>query len=191
VRTEKPTLALLVTFGLVAVAALSAPSAARSEGGPPQTAARYVGTYRYAKALGHGRAIVDRAFDDGLRQLNPILRAMARSQMTSVEPLVRTITIALPGDRISVRFAAGRTATFVSHPGAAERIRTPRGREVVLTQRFRGGRLEQHFVGPRSRQRNVMTLSPDGQALQLDATIESRQLQRPIEVRLDYVREPS
>lgn len=176
---------------LLAVILLGVPGRGRAEQAtPPATVdQRYAGTYRYARDLDHGRAIVNAAFEKGLAQLNSITRALAESKLKGRDPLIRAITISLPGEKIAVRLESEKTIDFVTTPGVAQDVRGPNGNKVKLTQRFTRGALEQIGVGPRGTTRTTLRLSDDARTLTYNSTMTSSLLSSPVAFTLVYARQ--
>jgi hypothetical protein len=182
----------IATIAVFVVTAVWAPSSTPAEEATNTTgdgAAHYVGTYKYGKNLDHGRNIVRRAIGKAIESLPSLYRGLARRRVASIDPLVRQVTISLPGKQISVTHIGAKRATFSTVRGANQKVKNRRGNEVDLTQRFIGNRLEQIWVGPNSRRHVSYKLSSDSTSLVMATTIKNKRMSEPISYKLVYLRQ--
>jgi hypothetical protein len=181
----------LLPLGLLLCGALVTLFANTTAAEPTQSPAEGLGLeghFVYAKTLDHGRAIVRAAMEKMIEELNPIYRSLARRKLNQADPLIHSITIARPNDKISVRFVGEKTSIFVTAPGVREKVRLPNGNEVDLTQRVKGDVLTQVFLGPKARTTNKLSLVAGGQGLQLHSRIKGNDADGTVQYRLSYKR---
>ncbi len=149
---------------------------------------RFVGSYRYANTERHGRALIERAFEPAIEQLDLITRTVARRKMRRTNTLSKTINIGMPDGQISVEYVGEKSFRFTSRPGVTSKATAPNGNEIDLTQRIVGQAIEQVFIGPKGTTRNRLTLSKNDRQLTYHSVIRGKQLTTPITIDLVYRR---
>lgn len=175
---------VLAAAACAAVFAAGAPSSAHADDGLK----KYAGNYKYAKDAAHGQAIIDKAVDEALSQLNTVMKMMAKKAMEATgrgPKFSETILIELPSDQVGIQI--GEHEKVVLKKDKPTKM-TRDGRTGTVTIRFKGGQLLQTLEGEDGKITNRFTLDKDGKTLHRDVKIEGERLQKPIKFRLTYVR---
>lgn len=150
--------------------------------------ARYVGHFVLDGSEEAARERVRRALEPAIQAIPFLFRSMASERLNARFRVVRAIDIALPEDRIQVRYTGERTRTLESRRGHPVTIETEDGREAQMTQLFRDGHLEQVFQGEQGRMYRLLELSEDGARLTATTILQGGRLEQPIRITQPYVR---
>ncbi|MFI5306098.1 MAG: hypothetical protein ACHQ53_02020 [Polyangiales bacterium] len=174
-------------FTMVACAALIALAlaarTARAE--TPPELLKYSGDYKYAGTRDQGVAIVDKALDDGLSDLNMVMRLLVKKAIG--DHFIEQIQIEVKGGRIGIK--AGELPKTTTEDGKTENVKTPDGKYTIkVTHHFWEGKLIATSVGDNGTTTTVFELQPDGKTLQCAVTFKSDRLTKAIRYKLAYKR---
>ncbi|MDH5671257.1 MAG: hypothetical protein OEZ06_03855 [Myxococcales bacterium] len=185
--TQSPTTRRPFAGWLVGAAALSLAVSFSQPAQAEVTLQNYAGNYTYAGTEAQGKAVMDKAMDEALSQLNTVMKLMVK-KLLDARPnnrFIDKVMIGVAGDTIEIKM------------GDLDAVKTKNGKPVTMTREgrtgqvthsFKGGKLMQTVAGEGGKIVNVMTLSSDGKTLHRDVTISSDRLQKPIKYRLSYTR---
>ena len=177
-------------FGVVAAAlalALAlplAPSRVAADDTPPALA-KFAGQYKYAGTREQGVAIVEKATEDALADLNVVLRLLIKKGMS--QSFAETILIETPSGKIGLK--VGDLEKTTQAIGKTETVKTPDGkREAKLTYTFDGSRIKAALVGEELTVVTFFTLAGDGKTLARDVQVTSKRISKPVKYRLMYTK---
>ena len=170
----RATAGLCATFALF-LFALGGPSALPVRADAPAGLDKFAGDFKYNGTKEQGMAIVEKAFDEALSDLNIIMRAMAKKAMA--QRFAERIAIAVSGEKVSVKLNKTETVKSADGKGSGK-----------ATHKFEGGKLVETLVGDTGTITNVFTLSADGKTLTRDVTVSGERLKKPAKYKLVYVR---
>lgn len=147
----------------------------------------YAGEWVLLPSEDAGRRTIRAAFDRALRDVNSLMRAMARQRIDVDEMLIRRITVAFQGPNITTTLHTTRPHRFRTRQNHPAQVTTENGSDARLTQLFREGRMELVFDMDEGRRWTV--LRPGGaDALTLTTTIDPTRLDDNVHYSLDYRR---
>jgi hypothetical protein len=178
-----PRLRVVLTLLVAALAVAAVGSSARADDG----LTRYAGNYAYAGTKAQGEAVVDKALDEALAQLNVVMRTLIKKAIAARpgQRFIEAIHIETPEGKIGLKMGEFEAVTLaVNKPTEMTRD----GRTGTVTHKFNGGKITQELDGKDGKVINVLTLSKDGKTLNRDVTITSPRLEKPIAYRLVYKR---
>ena len=156
---------------------------ARSE--TPASLARYAGTFSYAGTKEQGLAIVEKAWDAALSDVNIFMRFMIKNAVK--QRLVDKILIELPPGKIAVKL--GDFEKVAAEIGKTENFKGADPKQSgKVTYEFDGSKITETFVGDQGTFTNVLELTLDGKTLHRSVTIQNDRLPKPVRYQLDYVR---
>ena len=173
---------------LFASTAFLVASVASAQVAPVDETARFAGHYVLDCEEEEARQRIRQALEPAIESIPFLMRSMARSRLNERFRVVRTIEIALPADRIRVRYTGERSRTLESRRGHPVTIESEEGNEARMTQLFREGHLEQIFEGENGRMYRVLELSEDGSRLSATTILQGDRLEQPIRITQPYRR---
>lgn len=173
--------ALLTAAALAALAC--APFAAHADA--PAGLDKYAGNYKYSNTRDHGVAIVEKALDQALADLNMVMKLLVKKTMSS--RFAETVAIEVDGSKVGIKIGENDKAT--AKIGETETVKSKDGKQTgKLTHQFDGGKLTETLSGENGTFVNVFSLSADGKTLQRDVTVTSQRMKKPLKYRLVYTR---
>jgi hypothetical protein len=173
------TLATLIS----AVALCVGPIVAHAE--TPPTLAKYAGTYKYAGTRDQGVAIVDKAIDKGLSDVNTVMRFLIKKALA--DHFVESILIRTPSGKIGIK--TGELPEATTEIGKAETFKSQDGKmSLKVTHQFDGNKITEISVGEQGTTTTVFELAADGKTLHRSVTFKSDRLDKPVKYKLDYTR---
>jgi hypothetical protein len=166
----------VLTIGVVA-------PGARAE--TPASLVRYAGVFSYAGTKEQGLAIVDKAWDVALADVNIFMRLLVKNAVKN--QLVDKILIELSPGKIAVKL--GDFEKVTAEIGKTENFKGADPKQSgKVTYEFDGGKITETFVGDQGTFTNILELTPDGKTLHRSVTIKNDRLPKPVRYQLDYVR---
>ena len=148
---------------------------------------KFAGNYKYAKDKAHGEAVIDKALDDALSQLNTVMKMMVKKaiEMRPGRKFMDKVSIETPDGKIGLKIGDFEKVTLkVGKP----KQMTREGQTGKVTHTFKTGKVVQTVEGDQGMVKNTFTLSGDGKTLHRDVHISSPRLKKPIKYRLTYIR---
>jgi hypothetical protein len=165
----------------VALFSLAAPALAET----PAGLEKYAGEYKYANTRDHGVAIVEKALDAALADLNMVMKMLVKKTMS--QRFAETVSIEVDGSKVGIKIGENDKAT--ARIGETETVKSKDGKQSgKLTHQFDGSKLTETLTGENGTIVNVLQLSADGKTLQRDVTVTSPRMQKPLKYRLVYNR---
>lgn len=151
---------------------------------PPELA-KFAGDYVYAGSKDQGIAIVDKAIDDGLSDVNMVMRFMIKKALA--DHFVDVISIDVPSGKIGIK--TGELPKATTDIGKSESFKSPDGKySIKVTHQFDGSRITEISEGDNGTTTTVYTLGSDGKTLNRSVTFKSDRLQKPVKYKLVYKR---
>jgi hypothetical protein len=175
---------LLSLGALVAAATIVAgtsTSRARAKANP------LAGTYQFTGDQESGERAIEEAAKGATEGVFFAIRGTVRSRLLAKNRLALTLQLAFPPGQITTIFDRNRTY-LTPEGGAAVAVTLPDGEQVELSQSYENGVLTQVFTGKDGERRNVFRMLSDGHHLELQVTVQSSKLTRPMGYRLVYTR---
>jgi hypothetical protein len=143
------------------------------------------GQYQYAGTREQGVAIVEKATEDALADLNMVMRLLVKKAMSS--SFAEAILIETPSGKIGMK--VGDLDKTTQPVGKTETVKTSDGkREAKLTYDFDGSRIKATLAGDELTVVTYLTLAGDGKTLARDVTVTSKRISKPVKYRLMYKR---
>jgi hypothetical protein len=169
---------------LAATIGLGSASGALAE--PALPYAPFVGHYRAVSASA-GAAQIERAIEEGTSSMSILIRPIARKRLKGVNPMYESIRIyeragGLVTDYEGRSYAAGLD-------GKPRRNVDPDGSAVMVSYRVDGDTLLARYVAADGEKSFSFHLTSDKE-VDVDVTLASDRLPRPISYKLDYLRAP-
>ena len=145
---------------------------------------KFVGHYKYSKDRDHGVAIVEKALDTALGDLNMMMKLVVKKSMSG--RFAETVLIEVSGSELGIKIGENEKATV--GVGKTETLKGADGKSGKVTHQFDGSKITETLTGENGTITNVFQLSADGKTLQRDVNVVSPRLQKPLKYRLIYVR---
>lgn len=173
----------LLLAALLAVAALRPGLPARADAAPGLE--KFIGSYKYAGKRDEGVAIVEKALDHALGDLNMVMKALAKRGLS--QRFAETIAIGGDAGKLSIKI--GDNDPVSVGIGKSETVNSKDGkRSGKASHQFDGSKLIESIAGEDGTMKNVFSLSADGKTLTREAHITSKRMQNALEYRLLYTR---
>lgn len=178
---------LLLVLG-VATPALLAQAQPALAADPDPALLKYVGAYKYGGTKEEYFAITDKATEDGLAQLNVVMRMMAKKAIESAPKVfIDSIAIDLESNKIGIK--AGEAKHIATEPGKTETIKSSDGKRTAkVTHQFDGAKIVQTITHEGGSNIWTFQLDADGKTLTVDANLKISMLEKPVKFKLKYVR---
>jgi hypothetical protein len=169
---------------LMSALALGAgPIVARAE--IPPTLAKYAGEYKYAGTRDQGVAIVDKAIDKGLANINMVERFLVKKAFA--DRFVERILIKTPDGKIAIK--TGDLPEAMTDIGKAATFKSPDGKySLKVTHEFDGNKITEISASEQGTSTTVFELAADGKTLHRNVIFKSDRLEKPVKYKLDYTR---
>jgi hypothetical protein len=146
---------------------------------------RFLGTYKYAGNKEQGIAIVEKALDAALGDMNMVMKALAKRG--AAKRFADTIVIDGTADKLGIKI--GENDKVTAGIGKTESVKSADGKASgKASHQFDGTKLTEAISGDEGNIVNVFTLSEDGKTLTRDANMTSPRMQKPLKYRLVYTR---
>ena len=151
----------------------------------PPALAKYAGHYKYAGTRDQGVAIVDKALNRGLADVNMVIRFMIKKEFA--DHFVDTIIIETPAGKLGIK--TGELPMATVEVGKTESMKSPDGKATFkITHQFDGNRVTQIASGELGTTTTVFELDSDGKTLHRSVTFKGERLDKPLKYKLDYTR---
>jgi hypothetical protein len=154
---------------------------AETPGGLP----RYAGNYAYAGTRDQGVAIVEKAMEPALADLNMVMRMLAKKGIA--DRFAETILIEVPAGKVGMK--VGTLDKVTGELDKPTTVKSEDGKQSgKVTFKFDGSKLTSILTGDDGTITTVFTLSADGKTLQRDVHVTSKRMKKPVAYRLIYKR---
>jgi hypothetical protein len=153
---------------------------------PATPLVQYAGEYRFAGTRAEGVAIIEKAMDDALSDLNTVMRLMAKKAMTQY--FAEVIVIETPPGKLGLK--VGDFEKITTELGKSKTVQNPggMGTSEVMYGFDRGAIREVVKSSMDTTITTISRLSDDNKALLRDVTVQGSRLPKPIKYRLTYLR---
>jgi hypothetical protein len=146
---------------------------------------KFAGQFNYSGTRDQGMAIVEKAFDEALSDLNMVMRLLAKKAMA--QRFAEHVLIDIAGDKVGIKIGDNEKVTVGL--GKTETVKSSDGKSSgKATHKFEGGKLSENLSGDTGTITNILSLSADGKTLTRDVTVTGERLKKPVKYRLVYVR---
>ncbi len=146
---------------------------------------KFDGDFTYKGTKDQGMAIVEKAFDEALADLNIVMRTMAKKAMA--QRFAERIGIDIDGEKVGIKIGDNEEVDVKLNK--TETVKSADGKgSGKATHKFEGGKLIETLVGDTGTITNVFTLSADGKTLTREVTVSGERLKKPAKYKLVYVR---
>ena len=178
-RAAARTLALLLTCGGLALAALPVRGDAESAEAPlPAVSAHppvsaFAGEFRWVEDAEEAGGI-ERAIEGVVSGVNFLVRGLARSRLSDANGVKTDLEIGVDEGGVMIAFGEGRLAAPID--GAPIERTNPHGEPVTIRHRLEGRSLVQTIEGEQGGQTRVFRLLPDGEHIELEMRTDMRVL---------------
>jgi hypothetical protein len=173
----------LVIMALAVLAALSSGTRTAQAADTPPALAKYAGEYKYTGTKDQGNAIIEKALDEALSELNMVMRLMIKKAMP--QTLIEKILIEIPSGKIGIKM--GDLQKVTCDVGKSETVKTPDGKYTgKVTHLFDGNKITETSAWEGLLITNVLQLSADGKTLHRSVVAKSDRLEKPVKYKLDY-----
>lgn len=181
---SRVTAGFCATFALF-IFALGGPAALPARADAPAGLDKFAGDFKYSGTRDQGMAIVEKAFDEALSDLNLVMRAMAKKAMA--QRFAERLAIAVSGEKVGIKIGDNDEVSVKLNK--TETVKSADGKgSGKATHKFDGGKLIETLVGDTGTITNVFTLSGDGKTLTREVTVSGERLKKPAKYKLVYVR---
>jgi hypothetical protein len=141
-------------------------------------------SYRYAGGAAGKKAIED-AVEAAVRQMNPLIRGIARRRMLEANAVIPTLDFRLGGDPIVASYVGGRLIEAPAD-GRAVPWTDQYGETIEVSHRLRGSTLVQTMVGAQGNRRNQYRFTDDGKTMTMTVEISAKQMPAPLRYSVRY-----
>ena len=146
---------------------------------------RYAGNYIYSGTRDQGVAIVEKAMEPALADLNMVMRLLAKKGIA--DRFAETILIEVPAGKVGMKVGTLPKAT--AELDKPTPVKSDDGKQSgTVTFKFDGSKLTSILAGDDGNITTVFTLSADGKTLQRDVHVTSKRMKKPVAYRLVYKR---
>jgi hypothetical protein len=146
---------------------------------------RYAGQYVYSNTREHGIAIVEKASEAALAELNMVMRLLAKKAMA--DRFAFNILIEVPAGKVGMK--VGTLDKVTAELNKPTKVTSQDGKQTgMVTYKFEGGKLLTSLTGDDGSITSTFTLSTDGKTLQRDVNVVSKRMKKPVSYRLIYKR---
>lgn len=165
-----------------------APTPAPAEPPPPApiTPADYQGKWRFVGGQSQRQGVLD-GVEATVAALPRALHGIARKRLTATNPVDTSVDISVVGDKVTMNFQSGFTASSVIG-GPSTRTKDIEGGRIDAQLRTKGTKLVLFLQGKGGARTIVFVLSSDRKRLTLHHKITSPRLDVPVQYRLSYAR---
>lgn len=155
---------------------LAWPTAALAQATPQQL---FEGTWEGVRPKDEMRDEVNDKINDTVSKLNFVLRPFARSKLKEATKLCDEVTFDFQGPALAIACDDRPVATAPINQGQST-YTNEEGNRYVLVNKVGDRQVLQVFADENGRRSNRYTVSPDGQTMEMEVTIDSDQLPEPL-----------
>lgn len=163
---------------MLVAAAVAAPHIAATQPSARVALERFAGRFENPLA-DDGASAIEQAIEAGIAEMHAMRRLIAERRLKENNPPISRMEFAVTGEGLMVGYADGRRHLTAALDTWTQSL-TPDGSRVDVLHRFVGGRLVQALRERNGGAEHVFVLSPDGRELEMQATITSPHIPRPI-----------
>jgi hypothetical protein len=133
-------------------------------------------------------ASIKAAIDQAAKEINFVVRPIARSRLNKTNPVITTVDIGREGNLITVALNTGKPT--MTEPGKPP-VKWTRddGETFDVSTAWHGAALAQTFSSADGKRENRYSLSADGATLTMRVTLTSEQLKAPMQYELTLRRD--
>jgi hypothetical protein len=154
-----------------------------------QVVSEFEGTFRATGSEQQARAEINEQIDEVVDKMNFIKRPFARSRLKeATKPCVELSFEVLQGNNLNVK-CDERPDAVAPISGQEGSYTNEEGNKFVLVYKVGPNQILQAFADQDGLRKNLYTLSPDGDTVTMEATIESKQLPEPVTFERTFQRE--
>jgi hypothetical protein len=165
-----------------AVLLLSAPYLVQAE--TPPALAKFAGTFKYPDK-DKGIAIVDKAIDDGLSDVNMVQRFIIKKYLAA--HFADVIVIQTPSGKVGIK--TGELPMAMTELGKSDTFKSEDGKYTIkVTHNFDGTKLTEVSEGENGKTVTVYEILGNGKTLRRNVTFTSDRQKKPVKYKLDYAR---
>ena len=147
----------------------------------------WLGTYKNTASSANTTDVIERATEQGTREMGFVRRKVARSRLKAINPPYEQVRIVERGDHLLTEFDGRRYTAPLN--GRAEQGTDPEGKSVTVSFQAEGNTLHARYVAEDGEKRMDFVRSPDGRELTMNVTVLSPKLPEPVRYSVRYVRE--
>lgn len=160
----------------VLIAVLLAPAAAVGQASPQEI---FEGTWEAPVPKEEAMEDIKEKVDDTVSSLNFVLRPFARRKLTEATKLCDELNFDFQGANLSVTCDERPVQTAPVNQGQGL-YTNEEGNRYVLVHKVGQGQILQVFADENGTRQNRYTVSPDGMTIEMEVTINSKQLPEPL-----------
>jgi hypothetical protein len=164
-------------FAALLALALVAPAPGSAQG-----AASLNGTFTYDAAASDN---INSAIDAAVRDMNFALRPIARGRLRKTNQPYKRLTISHTAQQVSVVTDDRRPIVSPANGTPVDWTRED-GEKLKVSTEWENGTLEQTFKAEDGQRVNAYTMSADGRTLNMNVTITSPRLKKPLTYKMVY-----
>jgi hypothetical protein len=145
---------------------------------------RFERSYRYAGGAAGKKAIED-AVEEAVRQMNPLIRRIARRRMLEANAVIPRLRFRLGGDPIVASYVGGRIVEAPAD-GRAVPWTDQYGETIEVSHRLHGSTLVQTMTGAQGNRTNEYRFTDDGKTMTMTVEISAKQMPSPLRYSVRY-----
>ena len=154
-----------------------------------QTVVEFKGTFRATGSEAEAQTQINEQIDEVVDQMNFIKRPFARSRLKeATKPCIELNFEVLQGNNLNVK-CDERPDAIAPITGQGGSYTNEEGNKFVLVYKVGPNQILQAFADQDGLRKNLYTLSPDGETVKMEASVESKQLPEPVTFERTYQRE--
>lgn len=158
------------------VALLLAPASAFAQASPQEI---FEGTWAAPEPKEEAMKGIKEKVNETVSELNFVLRPFARRKLTEATKLCDDLTFDFQGPNLSITCDDRPVQTAPVNQGQGL-YTNEEGNRYVLVHKVGAGQILQVFADENGTRENRYTVSPDGMSIEMEVTIDSKQLPEPL-----------
>lgn len=157
---------------------------ANETGTPVEKSPRFEQTYRYVGGDA-GREAIEAAIEEAVRELNPLIRGIARKRMREANTVIPELAFRLGGDPLVASYVGGRVIEAPAD-GSPVAWTDQYGETIEVSHRLLDAMLLQTMSGKKGNRLNRYRFSSDGAKMTMSVEIQSNRLPAPLRYSVSY-----